>query len=256
MQRSTVVRAAERPQGGRYDAASDLSSVTVIIPVLDEEQSLPHVLRDLPPVGQVIVVDNGSRDETALRAAEAGARVVSEPRRGYGSACLRGLATIEESVTDGATAQRVVVFVDGDYSDHVHLLPEIAGPVLADEADLVMGSRMLGPREPGAMPPQAVWGNRLCCLLMRAFGGRYTDLGPFRAIRYDCLQRLRMSDTNYGWTVEMQLKALRHGLRVLEIPVPYRRRIGVSKISGTLSGTVKAGSRILMLIGRYGVFRR
>lgn len=243
-------------EGEIPNAADSLAGVIVVIPALNEEDSLPLVLRDLPAVGQVIVVDNGSTDKTPALAAENGARVILEPRRGYGSACLRGLQTIADDVATGKTPPEVVAFVDADYSDHVHLMPQIAGPVLAGEFDFVLGSRMLGEREPGAMPPQAVWGNRLCCFLMKFFGGRYTDLGPFRAINYQKLLALGMVDTNFGWTVEMQLKALRHKLSYKEIPVPYRRRIGVSKISGTISGTVKAGTRILTLIARYGLLRR
>jgi hypothetical protein len=147
----------------------------------------------------------------------------------------------------------VVVFLDGDYSDHPERLPELVAPIFCGEADFVLGSRLLGEREPGAMPFQSLFGNRLACFLMRhLFGGRYTDLGPFRAIDYQALKGLGMADRNFGWTVEMQIKATRAGLRTLEIPVPYRRRIGQSKISGTLAGTVKAGWKILYVIAKYG----
>ena len=231
-----------------------LEQVSVIIPALNEAASLPLVLNDLPDVGCVIVVDNGSTDRTAAVARDCGAVVVSESRRGYGSACLRGLAEIESRIDRGLPAPAVVAFVDADYSDHVNLLPEIVNPILADEADFVLGSRILGKREPGAMPPQSLYGNRFACFLIRRlFGGRYTDLGPFRAIDYACLRRLNMTDQNFGWTVEMQIKAARAGLRIEEIPVPYRRRVGASKISGTLSGTIRAGSKILYLIARYGL---
>jgi glycosyltransferase involved in cell wall biosynthesis len=228
----------------------------VIIPALNEEQSLPLVLRDLPRVGRVIVVDNGSRDATAEVAVAGGATVATQPQRGYGAACLKGIETIQELVRDGARGPEVVVFVDADYSDHPDLLPQLVDPIFQREADFVLGSRLLGERERGAMPPQSVYGNRFACLLMRLlFRIRCTDLGPFRAIRYDRLGELQMEDENFGWTIEMQIKAARRGLRVLEIPVPYRRRIGTSKISGTLSGTIRAGSKILYTIARYGLFR-
>lgn len=231
--------------------------VVAIIPALNEEASLPLVLADLPHACRIVVCDNGSTDRTAAVARRLGAEVVSEPRRGYGSACLRGLRQISEEVSAGSRAPDIVAFVDADYSDHPDRLPELIEPIARGEADFVLGSRLLGRREPGAMPPQSVYGNRLACGLMRLlFGGRYTDLGPFRAIRYDALCRLQMTDTNFGWTVEMQLKALQHGLRYIEIPVPYRRRIGVSKISGTVTGTVRAGWKILALIARYGLLAR
>ncbi len=236
--------------------SSPLDAITVVIPALDEEESLPLVLNDLPDVGQVIVVDNGSRDATAEVAARHGATVVPEPKRGYGTACLRGLAAVHESRNEGGSTPEVVVFVDADYSDHPDLLPQLVEPILEGRSDFVLGSRLLGQREPGAMPPQSVYGNRFACLLMRVlFGIRYTDLGPFRAISYARLCELGMSDQNFGWTIEMQIKAARAGLRINEIPVPYRRRVGTSKISGTVSGTIKAGSKILYTIAKYG-FRR
>ncbi len=236
---------------------SGLTGVTVIIPALNEEASLPLVLRDLPPVDCVIVVDNGSTDSTAAVAAAGGALVVREGQRGYGSACLRGLQAVRERIAAGHPAPEVVAFLDADYSDHPELLPQLVSPLRAGEADFVLGSRLLGQREAGAMPPQSVYGNRLACFLMRClFGSRYTDLGPFRALTYDALCRLHMADRNFGWTVEMQIKAVRAGLRVREIPVPYRRRIGVSKISGTILGTLRAGWKILWLIARYGFARR
>ncbi|RUL88025.1 glycosyltransferase family 2 protein [Tautonia sociabilis] len=239
--------------GPRDHPSPPVARVAVLIPALNEERSLPLVLRDLPRdlITQILVVDNGSDDRTAEVARAGGACAVVEPRRGYGSACLRGLAELGR--WPGGPPE-VVVFLDADYSDHPEQLPALVGPILGGSHDLVLGSRLSGRRERGAMPPQSVWGNRLACALMRLlFGARYTDLGPFRAIRWDALERLGMRDRDYGWTIEMQIKAARIGLRVTEVPVSYRRRVGTSKISGTVRGTVLAGSKILLTIARYAL---
>lgn len=223
--------------------------IAVVIPVFNERRSLPLVVGDLPReiVDEVVVVDNGSTDGTDLVAQGLPVRLVSEPRRGYGSACLAGIAALSPSPPD------VVVFLDGDYSDHPEELPRLLEPIRSGY-DLVIGSRALGHAEPGALLPQARFGNRLACSLIRLlYGYRYTDLGPFRAIRWEALQRIGMEDTNFGWTCEMQVKALRRGVRVTEVPVSYRRRVGVSKITGTLSGTLRAGWKILWTIGRYAL---
>ena len=234
--------------------ANPLTVVTVVIPAYNEEASLPLVLGDLPDVGRIIVVNNASTDATPTVASAGGAMVVDEPQRGYGAACLRGLAAIRQLVAAGEKPPEVVVFLDADYSDHADLLPELVGPIIAGEADFVLGSRLQGRREPGAMPPQSLYGNRLACSLMRLlFAARYTDLGPFRAIDYRALCALEMCDRNFGWTVEMQIKATRAGLRSVEIAVPYRRRVGQSKISGTLGGSIKAGAKILYTIAKYGL---
>jgi glycosyltransferase involved in cell wall biosynthesis len=218
--------------------------VVVVIPALDEEEAIGAVVAEIPRVaGEVIVVDNGSRDRTAERARAAGARVVHEPRRGYGAACLAGIAAAPEA--------DVFAFLDGDHSDDPRQLPDVLRPILAGEADLVIGSRRLGRSAPGAHPWHAVVGTRLCVALMnRLLGTRATDLGPFRAIMATALRRLGMADRDFGWTVEMQAKAGRRGLRVVEVPVDYRLRLGRSKVSGTLSGSVRAGAKIVATILR------
>lgn len=226
-----------------------LEEIAVVIPALNEERSLPRVLADLPrpPVRRVVVADNGSSDGTARVAREGGAEVVPAPRRGYGSACLAGLDHLRRT-----GPPEIVVFVDADGSDHPEELPSLVAPILSGEADLVVGSRILGNREPGALLPQARAGNLVACALIRLlYGHRFTDLGPFRAIRWDALERIGMSDPDFGWTAEMQVKALRHGLRCAEVPVSYRRRVGVSKITGTVSGTVRAGYKILWTVLRH-----
>ena len=230
------------------------SFVDVVIPAFNEERSIALVLGDLPCVRNVIVANNDSTDDTASIAERHGAIVVLETQRGYGSACLKGLATIRERIEAGEDEPKVVVFLDADYSDHPQYLTQMVEPIIAGDADFVLGSRMLGEREPGAMPIQSIYGNKLACFLMRwLFGIKYTDLGPFRAIDYQSLCSLGMNDENFGWTIEMQIKAARAKLRTQEIPVPYRRRVGVSKISGTIAGSVRAGYKILYTIAKYGL---
>ena len=229
--------------------------VGLVVPAWNEEEALPLVLAELPSgrFDRLVVVDNGSTDGTARVAAAGGAEVVHEPRRGYGSACLAGIAALGTPGPGGAPALDagdVVVFLDADHSDHPEELGLILAPLERGEADLVIGSRVLGGATMDALLPQAWFGNRLACFLMRVlFGARYTDLGPFRAIRVEALRRLAMSDTGFGWTVEMQLKARTHGLRVVEVPVRYRKRVGTSKITGTVRGTVGAAVKILGWIG-------
>jgi glycosyltransferase involved in cell wall biosynthesis len=220
-----------------------------IIPVFNEREPLPLVVGDLrdPRISEIVVVDNGSSDGTPAIAEALPVRLVREPRRGYGSACLAGIAALRAHPPEG------VLFLDGDYSDH----PDEAGLLLdaiEHGADLAIGSRVLGRRQRGALLPQARLGNAVATLLIRGlYGHRYTDLGPFRAIRWHALENIGMEDTGFGWTCEMQVKAIRHRLRIVEVPVSYRRRVGVSKIAGTFTGTVRAGCKILWTIARYGL---
>lgn len=205
------------------------------------------VIEDVPRsrVRRIVVADNGSTDRTAERASEAGAEVVYEPERGYGAACLKALSHLEADPPD------VVVFLDGDYSDHPAELIDLLAPIDRGEAELVIGSRVTGRSESGSLTPQQRVGNAIACHALRLmYGVHYTDLGPFRAVRWDALQSLGMQDRNFGWTVEMQIKAAKAGVRHCEVPVSYRPRIGVSKVSGTLRGSVSAGAKILWLLGR------
>ena len=226
---------------------STTQTVSVIIPVLNEEDAIAKVIADIPQtakngeitVQEIIVVDNGCTDNTAATAVQCGARVVTEPRRGYGYACLAGIAALETSAPD------IVVFLDGDYSDYPADMPRLLHPILENGTALVIGARTQGDAK-DALLPQARFGNWLACFLIhRFFGVRYTDLGPFRAIRYPELLTLNMQDKTFGWTVEMQLKAAKLGIAVCEVPVRYRKRIGTSKITGTFTGTLKAGYKIL-----------
>jgi glycosyltransferase involved in cell wall biosynthesis len=225
--------------------------ISVIIPALNEEESIGQVLNDIPGeiVEEVIVVDNGSSDNTVTVAQSLGASVVLEPLKGYGAACLRGISMLKQD-TD------IVVFIDAYYSDYPQDLHTVVKPIINDNAEMVIGSRMSGDREKGALLPQAIFGNKLATFLIRLFWGfRYTDLGPFRAIKYRDLLALNMLDKNFGWTVEMQIKALKKGLRIMEVPVRYRKRIGKSKITGTFSGTVRAGVKIIYTIFKYGFLK-
>ncbi len=223
--------------------------IDVVIPAFNEENSVGNVVRDLPAsVREVVVVNNNSRDDTRRNAQAAGATVLDEPRQGYGYACLKGI----EYLKNKANPPEILVFVDADYSDYPEELTKIVDYLLENNLDMVIGSRALGEREPGAMTPQQVFGNWLATnLIERFYGVIYTDLGPFRAIRFDKLLAMKMQDTTYGWTVEMQLKAAKMGMTVGEVPVTYRRRIGHSKVSGTVKGTVLAGYKILSWIFKY-----
>lgn len=233
-------------------AFMSLPKTAVIIPAFNEEQSIGRVIRDISKdvVQWVIVADNGSTDNTADVARTYGAKVVSEPKRGYGSACLAGIASLPKEA-------EVVVFVDGDYSDYPGEMGELLTAIQEKKADMVIGSRVLGRCERGSLKPQQRLGNWLSTRLIRwMYGFAYTDLGPFRAIRTEALKRLDMQDSNYGWTVEMQVKALQYGLRVMEVPVSYRKRVGKSKVSGTISGSVGAGAKILWTITRLAMENR
>ena len=220
--------------------------ISVIIPVFNEQKAIQNVLSDIPGhlEADVVVVDNGSTDRTVELARQMGARIVHEHRRGYGWACLAGIAALHKP--------DIVVFLDGDYSDYPNEMTGLVKPIVEGRADLVIGSRILGNREAGALLPQARFGNWLATwLIRRLFDACFTDLGPFRAVTYPALLQLEMQDRTFGWTVEMQVKAARLKLRFLEVPVSYRRRIGVSKITGTVGGTIRAGWKILYTIFRY-----
>ena len=227
-----------------------MKKVDVIIPVYNEEGSIGLVIGDIPKdvVNEIVVVNNLSTDNSVEVAGNAGATVIDQGQRGYGNACLKGI----DYINSKPDKPDVVVFLDGDYSDHPEELPLLLKPIFEESYDFVIGSRAAGNQEKGAMLPQAVFGNILATFLIRMFYGfSFTDLGPFRAIRYDSLIALAMEDKTFGWTVEMQVKALKKGLKCTEVPVSYRKRIGVSKITGTLTGTVKAGYKIIWTIFKY-----
>ncbi len=207
------------------------------------------VIAEIPDwVAQVIVINNNSRDRTRQEAQSAGALVLDEPKQGYGNACLCGMQYVE---AQGLNPD-IIVFLDADYSDYPEDMNTLVAPIFAGTHDMVIGSRALGKRAKGSMMPQQIWGNWLATRLLKLlYGVHYTDLGPFRAIRWPALQTLKMQDKTYGWTVEMQLKAAKQKLRIIEVPVRYRVRVGVSKISGTVKGTVLAGYKIISTIFRY-----
>jgi len=222
--------------------------IRVVIPAFNEEKSIPLVIRDIPQqwVDEVIVVSNGSNDDTDRVAAEEGATVLREDRKGYGWACLLG---IEHAVTKGTD---IIVFLDGDYSDYPQQIPDVLAPILEKNIDLVIGSRALGEREKGSMTIPQIFGNWLATNMMALFYGvKYTDLGPFRAMKVEKLLALNMDDKTYGWTIEMQIKAAKHQFSYAEVPVNYKNRIGTSKVSGTIKGTVMAGIKIIVAVFKY-----
>lgn len=224
--------------------------IKVIIPAFNEEESIGLVLNDIPAqVEEVVVVSNGSTDLTEEEARKAGATVLVENRKGYGWACLKAMNYISDQVH----TPDIIVFLDGDYSDYPEKLDELVQPIIKQNMDFVVGARVKALRESGSMTGPQIFGNGLATVLMKIFyNSKFTDLGPFRAIKYDKLMGLKMEDKTYGWTVEMQLKALRNKLNYMEIPVPYRNRIGESKVSGTVKGAIFAGIKILGWIFKYG----
>jgi glycosyltransferase involved in cell wall biosynthesis len=223
--------------------------IRVIIPAYNEQESIGKVIAEIPKlVAEIIVVSNNSSDNTETVARNAGATVLKENQKGYGYACLLGMDHIAKTAPD----TDIVVFLDGDYSDYPEELMLLIKPIIEDKVDMVIGARAANLRLPNSMTPQQVFGNWLATFLMKIFfGAKFTDLGPFRAIKYQKLLDLKMEDKTYGWTVEMQLKALKQGFSYVEIPVRYRKRIGISKVSGTIKGTVMAGVKILGWIFKY-----
>ncbi|WP_412559932.1 glycosyltransferase family 2 protein [Winogradskyella sp. MIT101101] len=228
-----------------------MTKIVVIIPAFNEEESIAQVIKDIPSiVDEVIVVSNDSTDQTETNAKNAGATVLTESRKGYGYACLKGMEYITRF--DDAQQPDIVVFLDGDYSDYPEELTKIVKPIIEEDIDFVVGARVKELREAGSMTFPQIFGNWLATSLMRLFfRSKFTDLGPFRAIKYDKLLALNMEDKTYGWTVEMQLKALKQKLSYKEVPVRYKNRIGVSKVSGTVKGAIFAGVKILTWIFKY-----
>ncbi|MCH4551608.1 glycosyltransferase family 2 protein [Aestuariibaculum lutulentum] len=228
-----------------------MTIINVIIPAYNEADSIAKVINDIPDiVDEIIVVSNNSTDLTEMNAKNAGATVLTENNRGYGYACLKGMQYIENKIEK----PNIIVFLDGDYSDYPEELTKIVQPIIEKNVDFVIGSRVKNLREPGSMTGPQIFGNWLATNLMALFfSAKYTDLGPFRAIKYDKLLNLNMIDKTYGWTIEMQLKALQQELSYTEIPVNYRNRIGVSKVSGTIKGSIFAGIKILGWIFKYSI---
>ncbi len=226
-----------------------MNIIKVIIPAINEEKAIANVIAEIPnTVDEIIVINNNSTDSTELVAKNAGATVLSETREGYGYACLKGM----EYIANLEFKPDIVVFLDGDYSDCPEELTQLIEPILNQNIDFVIGARVPNLRETGSMTPQQVYGNRLATFLMKIFfKSKFTDLGPFRAIKYDKLVGLFMQDKTYGWTIEMQLKVIKQKLSYVEIPVRYKNRIGVSKVSGTLKGTIFAGAKIIGWIVKY-----
>ncbi len=225
-------------------------SIDVVIPAFNEQESIVHVLKDMPRdwVREVVVVNNNSTDDTVERAAAGGATVLTENRQGYGWACLKGIDYLEQKEDQ----PDIIVFMDADYSDYPEELPKVVAPILENGMDMVIGSRALGEREKKSMMPQQIFGNWLATTLIRWFyRAKFTDLGPFRALKFDKLLELQMKDKTYGWTVEMQVKAARKKYSFTEVPVNYRERIGVSKVTGTVKGTILAGYKIITTIFKY-----
>lgn len=226
-------------------------NIVVIIPAFNEENAVGKVIRDIPKhlVDEVIVVNNNSTDQTSEAAEREGATVLFEATKGYGNACLKGIDYLKNN---RKASTDVVVFIDADYSDYPDEMNKLVAPIKENEADMVIGSRALGKKEKGSMTVPQIFGNWLATSMMRVlFGAKFTDLGPFRAIRYSSLLDLEMQDKTYGWTVEMQVKAIKQKLRYQEVPVNYRNRIGFSKISGTVKGTILAGYKIITTIFKY-----
>lgn len=226
-----------------------MTKICVIIPAFNEEKAIAHVIKEIPDiVSEIIVVSNNSTDNTVEVAQKAGAIVLEENRKGYGYACLKGM----DYLSNQTQKPDIVVFIDGDYSDYPEELTKLIAPILNDSIDFVIGARVKQLREQGAMTPQQIFGNWLATFLMRLFfNAKFTDLGPFRAIKYSTLLALKMEDKTYGWTVEMQLKAIKQKLSYVEVPVRYKNRIGVSKVSGTVKGTIMAGIKIIGWIFKY-----
>lgn len=244
MNESTIL--VHQPQPSTSTKANQ--QTLVVIPAFNEEDSIAHVVKAIPRhyVAEIVVVNNGSTDRTAEVARASGATVLTEPRRGYGYACMRGIAHATDSGAE------IIVFLDGDNSDYPEDLADVTRPITSEGYEMVIGSRVLGMKERGALLPQAIFGNWLACLLIKWFWGyRFTDLGPFRAVRMSALKRMQMRDPTFGWTVEMQIKAAKLRLKCREVPVRYRKRIGRSKVTGTFSGTVKASLKIIYTIFKY-----